>query len=204
MQYEVIPVGLYEANCVLITDDEGRTLIVDPGADAPELIDIIERAGLKPSAICLTHGHFDHISGVGGLVAKYSIPVYLSANDREMAFSPFNTMQPGYEGIAELEAYDYSIKEGEPLPAWPKGVIMETPGHSKGSTCLYIEDEKLLVAGDTLFMSSIGRTDLPGGSYSEILVSLKRLASLPEDTTVICGHGPSTTIGREKRCNQWM
>ncbi len=163
MTYQIIPTGLYEANCVLLQMSDARTLIVDPGADVAELIDIIDHAELKPCAILLTHGHFDHISGAEALSEKYKLPIYLSAEDRELAFSRFNTSQPGYEGIREVPAYRFILSDGCTIPEWPIGKIISTPGHSPGSICLYIEEEKLLIAGDTLFMSSIGRPDLPGG-----------------------------------------
>lgn len=200
---KIIPVGLYEANCVVLWNEANRALIIDPGADAEAVIAFLEKAQLTPIAIFLTHGHFDHVSGVDGIVERFSIPVYLHQGDKELAFCDFNTTQYGYPRIMHPEALNYSLDEGDEIPDFG-GKLLHTPGHSLGSSCLYFAEDKLLIAGDTLFSSSIGRTDLPGGSYAQIMQSLRRLTTLPEDTMVIAGHGPSTSIGAEKQNNPYL
>lgn len=197
MTVATLPLGPYEANCSILSDGRGGVLVVDPGAESGHLSEVLNEMGLAPSAVFLTHGHFDHISGVDGLVATWKVPVFLHAQDMALAFSPFNLAQPGYGGMSRSPLIDNSLGEGDSLPGWPGARIFHLPGHSPGSCALYFPGESLLVAGDVLFAGSIGRTDLPGGSWDEMENSLRRLSCLPRETRVICGHGPDTTIGRE-------
>lgn len=200
---KIIPVGLYEANCIILWNESNKALIIDPGADADLITEYIEKAKLEPVAVFLTHGHFDHVSGVDGILEKYTLPVYLHSGDKELLFCDLNISQPGYPRIMREDAINYSLEEGDEIPLFG-GKILHTPGHSKGSTCLYFESDKLLISGDTLFSGSIGRTDLPGGSYMQIMKSLKRLTELPDETMVISGHGPITNIRSEKLDNPYL
>ena len=200
---KIIPVGLYEANCIILWNESNKALIIDPGADADLITEYIEKAKLEPVAVFLTHGHFDHVSGVDGILEKYTLPVYLHSGDKELLFCDLNISQPGYPRIMREDAINYSLDEGDEVPLFG-GKILHTPGHSKGSTCLYFESDKLLISGDTLFSGSIGRTDLPGGSYMQIMKSLKRLTELPDETMVISGHGPITNIRSEKLDNPYL
>jgi glyoxylase-like metal-dependent hydrolase (beta-lactamase superfamily II) len=200
---KIIPVGLYEANCIILWNESNKALIIDPGADADLITEYIEKAKLEPVAVFLTHGHFDHVSGVDGILEKYTLPVYLHGGDKELLFCDLNISQPGYPRIMREDAINYSLDEGDEIPLFG-GKILHTPGHSKGSTCLYFESDKLLISGDTLFSGSIGRTDLPGGSYMQIMKSLKRLTELPDETMVISGHGPITNIRSEKLDNPYL
>lgn len=200
---KIIPVGLYEANCIILWNESNKALIIDPGADADLITEYIEKAKLEPVAVFLTHGHFDHVSGVDGILEKYTLPVYLHSGDKELLFCDLNISQPGYPRIMREDAINYSLDEGDEIPLLG-GKILHTPGHSKGSTCLYFESDKLLISGDTLFSGSIGRTDLPGGSYMQIMKSLKRLTELPDETMVISGHGPITNIRSEKLDNPYL
>lgn len=200
---KIIPVGLYEANCIILWNESNKALIIDPGADADLITEYIEKAKLEPVAVFLTHGHFDHVSGVDGILEKYTLPVYLHSGDKELLFCDLNISQPGYPRIMREDAINYSLEEGDEIPLFG-GKILHTPGHSKGSTCLYFERDKLLISGDTLFSGSIGRTDLPGGSYMQIMKSLKRLTELPDETMVISGHGPITNIRSEKLDNPYL
>lgn len=200
---KIIPVGLYEANCIILWNESNKALIIDPGADADLITEYIEKAKLEPVAVFLTHGHFDHVSGVDGILEKYTLPVYLHSGDKELLFCDLNISQPGYPRIMREDAINYSLDEGDEIPLFG-GKILHTPGHSKGSTCLYFESDKLLISGDTLFPGSIGRTDLPGGSYMQIMKSLKRLTELPDETMVISGHGPITNIRSEKLDNPYL
>ena len=204
MKRKTIPVGLYEANCTILWDETGRALVVDPGDEAARILDFLGSAGLKPTAVFLTHGHFDHISGVDGILSKHAVPVYLHADDVELAFSRFNTSQPGYPGMARSPLLDTSLVDGAALPGWPNARVLHTPGHSPGSCCLFFPDDALLIAGDVLFAGSVGRTDLPGGSWPILAASLARLAALPGETAVVCGHGPSTTITDERAGNPFL
>lgn len=197
MTTTTFPLGPYEANCTIVDDGQGGVLVVDPGSESGRLCGILGKMGLAPSAVFLTHGHFDHISGVDGIVAAWPVPVFLHADDMALAFSPFNLAQPGYGGMSRTLKIDSSLGEGDSPPGWGGARILHLPGHSPGCCALYFPDDALLIAGDVLFRGSIGRTDLPGGSWSEMEDSLRRLSLLPRETRVICGHGPDTTIGRE-------
>lgn len=202
--YRTFAVGAFEANCTVVWNADGRALVVDPGDEAETILAFLEERRLDLAGIFLTHGHFDHVSGVDGILARHGVPVALHRADEALAFSPFNRSVPGYGGMARTALLDLTPADGEPLAQFPLARVLHTPGHSPGSCCLHFAGEKLLIAGDTLFAGSIGRTDLPGGSAREISRSLARLAALPDDTAVVCGHGPSTTIGREKATNPYL
>ena len=204
MNYEVIPVGPYEANCSVLWDDPAQAWVVDPGADGAKILGFMEKRGLKAGIVVLTHSHFDHISALGEILAKFSVPVAMRQEDAGLAFSTLNAMPP-YRLTQRPASLVTDKQEGDPLTCGGLTArVIFTPGHTPGGWCLYFEKEKLLVAGDTLFAGSVGRTDLPGGSGEELEASLKKLKALPDDTRVICGHGPQTTLGVEKRINPYL
>jgi len=204
MNYEVIPVGPYEANCSVLWDDPAQAWIVDPGADSEKILGFMAKRGLKAGIVVLTHGHFDHISALGEVLAKFPVPVVMHRDDADFAFSSFNAMPP-YRPTRRPASLVTDKQDGDMLACGGlTAKIIHTPGHTPGGWCLYFEDGKLLVAGDTLFAGSVGRTDLPGGSGDLLEASLKRLKALPDETRVVCGHGPQTTIGAEKRSNPYL
>ena len=204
MRYEVLPVGPYEANCSVLWEDPAQAWIVDPGADSATVLGVLKRHGLKPALVVLTHAHFDHISALNEILAAAPVPVYMHAADAAFAFSPMNAMPP-YGTTARPATLVTDKRDGDTLACGGLAAkLIHTPGHTPGGWCLYFEQDKLLVAGDTLFAGSVGRTDFPGGSWEELEASLQRLKALPEDTRVICGHGPQTTIGEEKRSNPYL
>jgi len=204
MRYEVMPVGPYEANCSVLWDDPAQAWVVDPGADGSAILGFMEKRGLKAGLVVLTHCHFDHISAVGEILAKFPVPVVLHQDDVGFAFSALNAMPP-YRMTARPATLVTDKKDGDTLTCGGlTAKIIHTPGHTPGGLCLYFVADKLLVAGDTLFEGSVGRTDLPGGSMDELTASLQKLKALPDDTRVICGHGPQTLIGREKRSNPYL
>lgn len=204
MNYEVIPVGPYEANCSVLWDDPSQAWIVDPGADSATILGFMEKRGLKAGIVVLTHSHFDHISALGDILAKFPVPVVMHAEDIEFAFSSLNAVPP-YRLTRRPVSLVTDKKDGDTITCGGLTArIIHTPGHTPGGWCLFFENEKVLVAGDTLFAGSVGRTDLPGGSPDELAASLKKLAALFDDTQVICGHGPQTTIGIEKRSNPYL
>ena len=204
MNYEVLPIGPYEANCSILWDDPEQAWVVDPGADSAEILGLMKKRGLKAGVIVLTHGHFDHVSAVNEVLAQFPVPVYLHKEDAAFAFLPMNAMPP-YRPTARPATLKTDKVDGDTISCGGlTAKLLHTPGHTPGGWCLYFEKEKLLVAGDTLFAGSIGRTDFPGGSQAQMEASLLRLKALPDDTRVICGHGPQTTIGIEKRSNPYL
>ena len=198
--------GPVYTNCYIAKNKEtGEALIIDP-ADSPSKIELkVNAMGARPVAVLLTHGHFDHIMGVEAVREKYQIPVYACRQEEEMLREPSVNMidQMGkscsirpdvfLDDLQVFEAAGFSIQ------------MIHTPGHTKGSCCYYLKEEGVLFSGDTLFCGSVGRTDFPGGSASQIRDSLHRLlAALPDDTSVYPGHDTSTTIGYEKRYNPFV
>ena len=201
LQHKTIPVGSYCVNCLILWQGTDA-LIVDPGQDADLIVSFLSERGLVPQAILFTHGHFDHIGGLPGLLAKYpDLPVYAHPSDGPMFGHPMNQMPPEYPCVAKPA----NLRDIREAPAAFPGFafqVLETPGHTPGSVCLKFGD--LLLSGDTLFAGSCGRTDFPGGSMAAMRRSLAALATLPPKTDVIPGHGPATTIGREVAENPFM
>ncbi len=207
MIHEILPVGALQCNCSVFGDEQSREgLVVDPGDNIAEILDIVARHGLKLKAIVITHAHIDHIGGAQKLKQATGAPVYMNRNDTEL--QAMLGIQASWLGMKEPEPVeiDAGAKEGDRLLV---GVtefhVLDTPGHTPGSISLWIPGEGKLVAGDTLFRDSIGRTDLPGGDGRKILRSIHdKLLPLPDETVVIPGHGENTTIGREKRFNYFL
>ena len=198
---EVIKVGAYEVNCTILWNG-GDALVVDPGQDAEYILDVISKNNLTLRGILLTHGHFDHVNGIPGLLEKESdAPVYMHPADWVMFGHPMNRNSPDYPGVERPKDLRDIRRISEDFPAFGFEVI-ETPGHTPGSVC--IKSGAQLFSGDTLFAGSCGRTDFPGGSMTDMRKSLAKLAELPFDTRVLPGHGPATTIGYEVSNNPFM
>jgi hydroxyacylglutathione hydrolase len=207
MIHEILPVGMLQCNCSIFGDEQSReAIVIDPGDNIAKILAILDQHSLKVKAIVITHAHIDHIGGAAKLKAATGAPVYMNRNDVEL-----------YAGLDEQAAWlgvkppertqiDTDAREGDALDLGPAQFhILHTPGHTQGSISLWIPSESKLIAGDTLFRDSIGRTDLPGGDTDQILSSIAtKLLTLPEEAVVICGHGPSTTIGREKERNPFL
>lgn len=208
---EVFPVGPIQANCVLLGDrDAGVLAVIDPGEEAARIVERVEASGLEPKMVLHTHGHLDHAGGTADLMRRLpdAIPVGLHRDDLEL-----------YQRI-QMQGRMYGL-DVEPAPEptlwFEQGQKLElgglefevrhTPGHSPGGVCFVVHGapEPLVIVGDVLFAGSIGRTDLMGGAFPVLEQSIRsQLYTLPDETRVICGHGPDTTIGREKASNPFV
>jgi hydroxyacylglutathione hydrolase len=207
MILETFPVGPLRCNCTILGDEvTHEAVVVDPGDNIPEILSRLHKHGLTLRQIVVTHAHIDHVGGAVLLKKATGAPVFL--NQHDLGLLGAMEMQAGWLGIPtpEVASPDASADDGSTVGlATLRAEVMHTPGHTPGSICLLFPQQQLLLAGDTLFAGSIGRTDLPGGDGPQILRSLRnRLMVLPEITRVLPGHGPDTTIGEEKQSNPFL
>ncbi|HKA02588.1 MAG TPA: MBL fold metallo-hydrolase [Candidatus Solibacter sp.] len=207
MIHEILPVGMLQCNCSIFGDETTReAMVVDPGDEIESILEIVQRHGLTVKSIVITHAHIDHIGGAHKLKQATGAPVYMNPNDA--ALQKMLDMQARMLGMRPVEnvAIDMGAKDGDKLVVGAtEAHVMHTPGHTQGSICLWMPSEKKLIAGDTLFRDSIGRTDLPGGNGKQILQSIhEKLLPLPGETVVIPGHGENTTIEREREHNPFL
>ena len=207
MTIETFPVGPLQCNCTILGDEAtGEAIVIDPGDEVGRIHRRLTELGLKVKQILVTHAHIDHVGGALRLKRRTGAPILLNEND--LALLEMMESQAGWLGIATPETAppDENLADGLTvgLEKFPARVI-HTPGHTQGSVCLHFAPMKLLIAGDTLFAGSIGRTDLPGGNSAQIIDSIEsRLMALPDETRVLPGHGPMTTIGVERRSNPFL
>jgi glyoxylase-like metal-dependent hydrolase (beta-lactamase superfamily II) len=207
MIHEILPVGPLQCNCSIVGDENSReAMIIDPGDDIDAVMEIVARHQLQVKQIVVTHAHIDHVGGAMKLKQLTGAPILLNQNDSDLL--RMMDTQAAWLGMRPpgKVAIDQSITSGDTVKAGAvEGQVLYTPGHTEGSICLYFEAEKRLVAGDTLFAGSIGRTDLPGGSYDKIMHSLhESVLALPDETVVVPGHGSLTTIGEERESNPFL
>ena len=207
MIHEILPVGPLQCNCSIIGDEATHeAMVIDPGDDIADILAVVAKHSLRIKQIVITHAHIDHVGGAMKLRAATGAPILLNQNDS--ALLKMLDMQAAWIGMAapgEVEI-DQSIGESDKVQAGPLvAQVLHTPGHTEGSICLYFPAEKKLIAGDTLFAGSIGRTDLPGGSFDKIIRSIhEKVLALPDETVVVPGHGPLTSIGEERENNPFL
>lgn len=210
LSMECCVLGMVSTNCYIVYrkehEGEGDGLkpgvIIDPGDNAPYILNKCRELNVEPKAVLLTHGHFDHILAAEDIRRTFHIPVLASEKEMELLEEPDMNLSSTYEEALSLTA-DRWLKDGETLDLLGKEwSVIHTPGHTAGCLCYYIEDENLLFSGDTLFQESVGRTDLPTARPGEIINSVvKKLFVLPDETKVCPGHGGSSSIGHEKKYN---
>ena len=207
MIHEILPVGPLRCNCSIIGDETTReAIVIDPGDDVADILALIQKHNLQVKQIVITHAHIDHVGGAMKLRAATGAPILLNHHDYTLLkMLDIQAAWLGMQSPGKVEI-DRSLNELDKVEAGALTAnVLYTPGHTEGSICLYLPAEQKLIAGDTLFAGSIGRTDLPGGSFEKIIASLHgKLLALPDETIVVPGHGPITTIGEERESNPFL
>jgi hydroxyacylglutathione hydrolase len=207
MIHEILIVGPLQCNCSILGDEISlEAIVVDPGDDIPRILSVLDKHNLTVKQIVITHAHIDHIAGAQRLKRVTGAPILYNENDLPLV--EMMGTQASWLGVLtpEVPPPDDTLDDGKRIAIIGlTGSILHTPGHTQGSVCLYLPDQSLLLAGDTLFNGSVGRTDLPGGNTRQLISSIRnRLLTLPDEVTVIPGHGQSTTIGAERESNPFL
>ena len=207
MKVESIVLGSIGTNCYIVTNEETKECFAVDMAECPqEYVNYIKNNGLEMKALFLTHGHFDHIMGLSDVMEDIKVPVYVEEADLPMMMDGESNLSSGYMRGGYQFADAVPVRDGQQLQiAGFQFRVIHTPGHTPGGCCYYMEQEDVLFSGDTLFRTSVGRSDFPGGSASALVRSVKeKLLILPEETHVYPGHMEETTIGYEKRHNPFV
>ena len=206
MKIEKFVTGIISTNCYLVINEETKqTVVIDPAACPSYLMGHMKSEGLQVEAILLTHGHFDHIMGIDDLRREFPVPVYVHEGDRETLLDPALNLSSSYTDGYTFDGADY-IRDGQRLElAGFSFQVIHTPGHTPGGVCYYLESEGVLFSGDTLFQNSVGLTDFPNSSMSDLIRSLReKVMKLPDDVKVYPGHMGETTIGHERKYNPFI
>lgn len=205
MIVECLTVGPLMENCYILGDEKTRSAaVIDPGDEAQRIVEKLAKKKLKCTHILLTHAHVDHISGINGVVEATGAKVYMHRGDSLMLKSaPVQALAFGMKPFLPPKVEKY-LEDGEIIEIGELKVkVLHTPGHSSGGICFLVGN--CIFVGDTIFQGSIGRTDLPGGNYNELINSIEtKIFTLPDETTIYPGHGPETTVGYEKKYNPFF
>ncbi len=205
MKINIFPVGMLSTNCYIIESDQKNAMVIDAGANAKGILEFCKNQGITIKMLVFTHGHFDHLGAMTKLVEETSAKTYIHELDEELMIAPEKTQSRFFSSFAGYDGAkaDVCYHDGDTITLDDISLkVMHTPGHTKGSSILIGEDE--IFTGDTLFAGAVGRTDLHGGSSTELLKSLKKIANIEGDYTLFTGHGESTKLSYEKRTNPYM
>jgi hydroxyacylglutathione hydrolase len=207
MKVITIPVGFIQENTYILFDEITKEgIIVDPGGDGESAVKIIQEHKIKIKYILLTHGHYDHIESVEKISKITNAKVISHKEEEEVTSDPNINLSIEIKGVAIKLYPDILLEDNDIIEVCNKKIkLIHTPGHTPGGVCFYIEEDGILISGDTLFFESVGRTDFPRGDYNTLNESItKKLLILPDNVTVLPGHGRKTTIGHEKKCNTFV
>ncbi len=206
MKWERLTVGPVQENTYVLWNEKKEGIIFDPGGESKKIISLVEKRGVKPLAVLLTHAHFDHIGAVDDVREKWQIPVYVHKKEKDWLEDPNKNGSAHFmQDITAKKADHLITEEGELQIGSISLQVLETPGHSPGSVSYYVSSMETVYSGDALFAGSIGRTDLYGGNQELLLKSIHdKLLNLPEETMVLSGHGPETAIGAEMDSNPFL
>ena len=204
MTLRTLCLGELDTNCYVLWDENRIGMIIDPADEADKILSLVENERLDIQAVVLTHAHFDHMLAAKTVCAALGAPLYVGKGDEEALADPVRNLSGVFQMCPSIHmTADKTLTEGDVLSIGELSfTVLETPGHTPGCICLM--GDGVLFSGDTLFRDSIGRVDFPGGDVPAMVASLRRLAQLPEDTTMYSGHGAATTIGREVKYNPYM
>ena len=206
MKIEKFVTGIISTNCYVVSNEETKeAVIVDPAACPPSILNYIKEEELKVTAILLTHGHFDHTMGIGGFLEKFPVPVYVHEKEEDTLKDPALNLSGIYTAGFTFSDVTY-IRDNQVLSlAGYDFLVLHTPGHTPGGVCYYVEKEKVLFSGDTLFQGSVGRTDFPNSSMSDLVRGIReKIFTLPDDVKVYPGHMGDTMIGYEREHNPFV